>query len=60
VSVDIATSSAITQRPYATGLGNSSRQTRASPRPVAMPSLAERIWMRIAIRLAVRITHSSR
>ncbi len=59
-SVAIAISSACTQRPIETGRGKCSRQSSARFLPVTMPTLADRYWISIAIRLAARITHSSR
>ena len=58
-SVAIAMTSACTQRNRVTALGNRSRQTSGRFLPVAIPSLADIDWMSIAIRFAVRITHSS-
>ena len=59
-SVAIAISSAWTHRPQVTGRGKCSRHSSGRLRPVAMPTLADRYWMSIAIRFAARITHSSR
>jgi hypothetical protein len=58
-SVAIATASACSHSPRVTGFGSCSRQLVARSRPVASPSLAVRLWMSIAIRLAATITHSS-
>ena len=59
-SVAMAISSAWTQRPQVTGRGKCSRHSSGRLRPVAMPTFADRFWISIAIRLAARITHSSR
>ena len=59
-SVAMAMSSAWTHRPQVTGRGKWSRHSSGRLRPVAMPILAERFWISIAIRLAASRTHSSR
>jgi hypothetical protein len=59
-SVAIAISSAWIQSPMAAGRGNCSRHSSARLRPVATPTLADRYWISIAIRLAATITHSRR
>ena len=56
----MATSSACTQRPRVTGRGKLSRQSSGRFLPVAMPALAERYWISIAIRLLTTITQTSR
>ena len=58
MSVAIIASSAAAQSIHTTGLERRSRQSCATPLPVAIPSLAATIWMRIAMRLASTITHS--
>ena len=58
-SVAIAIASAWSQRPIVARWENSSRQTSGRLRPVAMPSLAESVWISIAIRFAATITQSS-
>ena len=59
-SVAMAMSSAWTHSPQLTGLGKRSRHSSGRFLPVAMPTLADRVWISIAIRFAARITHSSR
>jgi hypothetical protein len=59
-SVAMAISSACTQSPNDTARGKRSRQSSGRLRPVAIPTLAERNWISMAIRFAARITHSSR
>ena len=58
-SVAIAISSAWTQRPIDVRLEKRSRQTSGRLRPVAIPSLAESVWISIAIRFAATITQQS-
>ena len=57
-SVAMATSSISTHIPQTTGLGKWSRQSSARLRPVAIPSLADRHWISIAIRLLATTTQS--
>ncbi len=59
-SVAMAISSAWTQRPLDTGRGKCSRHSSGRLFPVTTPTFADRYWMSMAIRLATRITHSSR
>ena len=56
----MATSSACTHSPRVTGWGKCSRQLRASPKPVAMPSLADRYCTSTASRLLTTMTQTSR
>ena len=56
----MAMSSAWTHSPQVTGRGKWSRHSSGRLRPVAMPILADRFWISIAIRLAASSTHSSR
>ena len=58
-SVAIAITSAWSQRPTVPQRGNRSRHTSGNDRPVATPSLADRYWTSIAIRLAASTTHIS-
>ena len=58
-SVAIAISSACTQSPREVRREYWSRQTSGRLRPVAMPSLAESVWISIAIRFEARITQQS-
>ena len=58
-SVAIAISSAWTHRPQVTGRGKCSRQSSGRFLPVAMPIFAERFWISMAIRLALKSTHNS-
>ena len=59
-SVAIAISSAWIQSPNETGRAKWSRHSSGRFLPVAMPTLADRYWISIAIRFAASITHSSR
>ena len=59
-SVDIAISSACTHSPSVIHRGNCSRHSSGRLRSVAIPSLADRYWISIAIRFASSTTHSSR
>lgn len=59
MSVAIIASSAASHSTHTTGRLSRSRHSVATPLPVAMPSLAATTWIRIAIRLASTITHSS-
>ena len=60
-SVAMATSSACTHSPRVTGgCGKWSRHSSGRLFPVAMPALAERYWMSIAIRLLTTSTQISR
>jgi hypothetical protein len=59
-SVAIVTSSACTQSRPVTGRGQCSRHSCGRLRPVTMPSLADRYWTNIAMRLALTITHNNR
>ena len=59
-SVAMAMSSACTHSPQVTGLGKCSRHSSGRLRPVAMPTLADRFWISIAMRFAASRTHSSR
>ena len=59
-SVAIATTSAWSQRPIEARRGKFSRQSSGRFLPVAMPSLADWVWISIAIRFAASTTHSSR
>jgi hypothetical protein len=56
----MAISSAWIQSPIEAGRGKCSRHSSGRLWPVAMPTLADRYWISIAIRLAARTTHSSR
>ena len=60
MSVDMAMISACTHRPQVTGRGKRSRHTSGSVLSVTIPSLADRYWMIMAIRLAASTTHSRR
>ena len=60
MSVAIATTSACSQRPIEVRRENVSRQSSARFLPVAIPSFADWVCTTIAIRLAARITQSSR
>ena len=60
MSVAIATSSAWIQSPIEVRRAKLSRQSSARFLPVAIPSFADWVWTTIAIRLAARITQSSR
>ena len=55
----IATTSVSTHSASTTGRGKWSRMTSARFRPVAMPSLADSVWITIAITLAVTTTQTS-
>ena len=59
-SVAIAISSAWIQSPIVARRGKCSRHSSGRFLPVAMPTLADRYWISIAIRLAASMTHSSR
>ena len=59
-SVAIAITSACTQSRNDVRRENRSRQTSGRFRRVAMPSLAESVWISIAIRFEATITQSSR
>src|SRR5215208_4629808 len=59
-SVAIAMTSAWTHSKNVTGRGKRARQTSGRFLPVAIPSLADIRWMRLAMRLETRITHNSR
>ncbi len=59
-SVAMAIASACTHSPHVTGRGKCVRHSSGRFCPVATPILAERFWISIAMRLAARITHSSR
>ena len=59
-SVAMATSSACTHMPRVTARGKWSRHSSGRFRPVARPSLADRVWISMASRLATTITHTSR
>ena len=59
-SVAMATSSACTHSPRVTGFGKWSRHSSGRLFPVAMPALAERYWMSMAIRLLTTRTQISR
>ena len=59
MSVAIAISSACIHRPTVTHRGKRSRHISARLRSVAIPSLADRYWISIAIRLASTTTHKS-
>ena len=52
--------SACSHRPHVTGRGKCSRHSSGRLRSVAMPILADRYWISIAIRFAASTTHSSR
>ena len=58
-SVAMAISSAWTHRPRDTGRGYRARHTSGRFMPVAIPSLADIVWMSMAIRFDTRITQSS-
>ena len=58
-SVAIAIASAWIHSAIVTRWGNSSRQTSARLRPVAIPSFAESVWISIAIRFEATITQTS-
>ncbi len=59
-SVDMQISSAWSQSPTDTARGYRSRQASARLRCETTPSLAERYWMTMAMRLAASTTQSSR
>ena len=59
-SVDIATTSACSQRPIEVRREKCSRQSSGRFLPVAIPSFADWVWINIAIRLAASTTQSSR
>ncbi len=58
-SVAIAIASAWSQRPIVRRRGNSLRHSSGRFWPVAIPSLAESVWISIAIRFEATITQSS-
>ena len=58
-SVAMATASMISHMAQTAQRGNWSRQCSARFFPVAIPSLAERVWVSIAMRLLATITQSS-
>ena len=58
-SVAIATASACSHRPTTNRRGSRARHTSGSDCPVAMPSLADSVWMSIANRFAVSTTQPS-
>jgi len=57
--VAIAIASACSQRPIVVRREKFSRHTSGRFRPVAIPSLAESIWISIAMRFDATITHRS-
>ena len=57
-SVAMAATSLTIHIAQTTGQGNSSRHISAKFRPVTMPSLADRAWNNIAIKLASNTTQS--
>ena len=59
-SVAIAITSACTQSPIEVRRENCSRQTSGRLLPVAIPSLADSVWISIAIRFEATITQTSR
>ena len=59
-SVAMATNSACSHSPRVTGCGKWSRHSSARLFPVAMPALAERYWISMAIRLLTTSTQISR
>ncbi len=59
-SVAMAANSEISHSPKTTGREKWSRHTSARFLPVAMPSLAESVWMSMAIKLLATTTHSSK
>ena len=58
-SVAIAITSACTQRPTEVLFEKLSRQSSGRLRPVAIPTLADSVWISIAIRFEARITQQS-
>ena len=58
-SVAMATSSISTHMIHTTGAGNARGTARPGSAPVAMPSLADSVWISMAIRLLATTTHSS-
>ena len=55
----MATTSACSQRPIEARRENVARQSSGRFLPVAIPSLADWVWINIAIRLAATTTQSS-
>jgi hypothetical protein len=60
MSVAIAITSACTHMPQVSARGDRARMCSGRFCPVTIPSLADRYWMSIAIRLATSTTQSSR
>ena len=56
----MATISACTHSPWLTAPGEGRRQSSGRLSPVAIPALAERYWMSIAMALLTISTHTSR